>query len=115
MRRSTTPATSPHRRAASPSIAAPAAVKSEGNSDNKAAVALLAKHSCTACHGVDKKIVGPGFNEVAKKHAGKAEYLSGKIRSGGSGVWGAVAMPAQALPESDARKIAEWISNGAGK
>ena len=68
-----------------------------------------------ACHGVDKKIVGPGFNEVAKKHAGKADYLASKIKSGGSGVWGPIPMPAQALPEADARVIAAWIAAGAAK
>lgn len=86
-----------------------------GGADAKAAIALLTKHSCVACHGVDKKIVGPGFNEVAKKHAGKADYLAAKIKSGGSGVWGPIPMPAQALPEADAKVIAAWIAAGAAK
>jgi len=86
-----------------------------GGADSKAAIALLTKHSCVACHGVDKKIVGPGFNEVAKKHAGKADYLAAKIKSGGSGVWGPIPMPAQALPEADAKVIAAWIAAGAAK
>jgi len=86
-----------------------------GGADAKAAIALLTKHSCVACHGVDKKIVGPGFNEVAKKHAGKADYLASKIKSGGSGVWGPIPMSAQALPEADARVIAAWIAAGAAK
>lgn len=86
-----------------------------GGADAKAAIALLTKHSCVACHGVDKKIVGPGFNEVAKKHAGNADYLAAKIKSGGSGVWGPIPMPAQALPEADARVIAAWIAAGAAK
>ena len=86
-----------------------------GGADAKAAIALLTKHSCVACHGVDKKIVGPGFNEVAKKHADKADYLASKIKSGGSGVWGPIPMPAQALPEADARVIAAWIAAGAAK
>lgn len=95
--------------------AAPAAPKAEGNAQAKEAIALLNKHACIACHGVDKKIVGPGFNEVAKKHAGKADYLQGKIRSGGVGVWGQVPMPAQTLSDEDARKIAEWLAKGAQK
>jgi len=95
--------------------AAPAGPKAETNNESKAAITLLNKYSCTACHGVDKKVVGPGFNEIAKKHAGKADYLSGKIRSGGSGVWGPVPMPPQSLPEADAKAIAAWIAKGAGK
>jgi S-disulfanyl-L-cysteine oxidoreductase SoxD len=98
--------------AAAPS--APATVKPD-NSEAKVAIALLNKYSCTACHGVDKKVVGPGFNEVAKKHAGKTDYLAGKIKAGGSGVWGPIPMPPQTLPEADAKKIAEWISKGASK
>ena len=105
--------------AAAPGAAAPAASptvpKAEANSESKAAIALLNKHSCTACHGVDKKVVGPGFNEIAKKHAGKADYLAGKIKSGGSGVWGPVPMPPQSLPEADAKAIAAWIAKGASK
>lgn len=81
----------------------------------KAAVALLNKHGCVACHSVDKKIVGPAFADVAKKHAGKADYLAGKIKSGGSGVWGAVPMPAQTLSDADAKTIAAWLAAGAGK
>jgi cytochrome c len=95
--------------------AAPATVAKPENNEAKAVAALLNKNNCTACHGMDKKIVGPGFTEIAKKHAGKVDYLAGKIKGGGVGVWGQIPMPAQALPEADARKIAEWISKGAGK
>lgn len=96
-------------------VAAPAAQKAEVNNEAKAAIALLNKHSCTACHGVDKKVVGPGFNEIAKKHSGKVDYLQGKIKSGGAGVWGPIPMPPQNLPEADAKAIATWIAKGASK
>ena len=99
---------------ATPTAAAAPAPKAD-NSESKAAIALLGKYSCTACHGVDKKVVGPGFNEIAKKHAGKVDYLVGKIKSGGSGVWGPVPMPPQSLPEADAKAIAAWIAKGASK
>jgi cytochrome c len=95
--------------------ARPEAPKSEAAAGNKQALALLAKHSCTACHGVDKKIVGPGLVEIARKQAGKTDYLLGKIRQGGVGVWGSIPMPPQNLPESDAKVLAEWISRGAGR
>jgi cytochrome c len=64
---------------------------------------------------VDKKIVGPGFNEIAKKNAGKVDYLVSKIKAGGMGVYGQIPMPAQTLPDADAKQIAEWISKGASK
>jgi cytochrome c len=94
---------------------AEAAKPAAGGADAKAAIALLNKYTCVACHGVDKKIVGPAFTDVAKKHAGKVDYLAGKIKSGGSGVWGPIPMPAQTLPEADAKVIAAWIAAGAAK
>ena len=93
---------------------ATAAIKpSDSKPDNKAVLALLSKNVCTACHGINKKIVGPGFNEIAKKYPGKVDYIAGKIKAGGSGVWGPVPMPAQNLSEADAKLIAIWIANGA--
>ena len=100
--------------APSSSPAAPAKA-ADGKADNKAVMALLSKNVCTACHGVDKKIVGPGFNDIAKKYPGKVDYIAGKIKSGGSGVWGAIPMPAQNLSDADAKLIAEWIANGSQK
>ncbi|MBM3362292.1 MAG: c-type cytochrome [Betaproteobacteria bacterium] len=101
-----------------PAGAAPAsraeAVKPE-TSANKAAAALLARHTCTACHGMDRKLLGPSMVEIARKHPGKTDYLLGKIRQGGVGVWGSIPMPAQNLPEADAKVLAEWISRGAGR
>ncbi len=96
-------------------LSAPAPAAAAGNA---AAVALAGKHTCTACHGMDNKIVGPGFTEIAKKYAGRADaeaYLAGKIKAGGQGVWGAIPMPAQALPEADARTLAQWLAAGARK
>lgn len=83
-------------------------------SAGKTGQGLLQKNGCTVCHGVSNKMVGPAFTEVAKKHAGKAEYLAGKIKSGGSGIWGAIPMPAQTVSEADANSIAAWLASGAG-
>jgi cytochrome c551/c552 len=89
--------------------------RAEGGGDNKAVLALLAKNSCTACHAMDRKLVGPSFTDIAKKHAGKTDYLLGKIRGGSSGVWGPIPMPAQALSETEAKTLASWLAAGAGK
>lgn len=96
--------------AASTASAAPA-------SDNAAAkaTALMQKNNCLACHGMTSKLVGPGFSDVAKKHAGKADYLADKIKAGGSGVWGAIPMPAQSLSMDDAKIIAKWLADGMPK
>lgn len=79
---------------------------------------LLSKHTCSACHGADSKIVGPSWRDVAAKHGSRPDalaYLSGKIRSGGVGTWGQVPMPPQTLPDEDARLIAQWLIDGARK
>jgi len=88
---------------------------SDGKTDTKAVMALLSKNTCTACHGVDKKIVGPGLTEIAKKYPGKVDYLASKIKVGSAGVWGSIPMPAQNISEADAKIIANWIAAGAGK
>jgi S-disulfanyl-L-cysteine oxidoreductase SoxD len=75
-------------------------------------LALAQKHACTACHGTDNRIVGPSFKEITAKYRGQANaeaYLSGKIKAGGQGVWGNIPMPAQALPEADAKALAAWL------
>jgi cytochrome c len=81
-----------------------------------AALGLLNKNNCLACHGVDKPVVGPAFTAIAKKHAARKDaeaYLLGKIKAGGSGVWGAIPMPPQTLSDADARAIAQWLVDGA--
>ena len=78
--------------------------------------ALAQKHTCTACHGLDSKLVGPSFVEIAKRHGARgdaAAYLTGKIRAGGTGVWGPIPMPPQSLSEADAQTIAQWLVAGA--
>lgn len=77
---------------------------------------LLQKNACVACHGMDSKLVGPSFREIAAKykdHADAVNYLSGKIRAGGQGVWGSMAMPAQSLSLAESAQLAQWLARGA--
>src|SRR3990167_4607010 len=47
---------------------------------------LATKSGCMACHAVDKKLVGPAYQEVAKKYkAGDEAKLADKVRKGGKG------------------------------
>jgi len=82
------------------------------------AIALTQKYTCVACHNIDTKIVGPAFRDVAKKYAGREDavtYLAGKIRSGGTGLWGTNVMPAQTLSDAEAQTISRWLAAGANK
>lgn len=75
---------------------------------------LTQKNGCMACHGVDKKILGPGFKEVANKYKGNAQavnLLVKKVKDGGSGVWGPVPMPPNAgkVNDADLKTMVEYI------
>jgi len=78
------------------------------------ASADLAKaKNCMACHAVANKLVGPAYKDVAAKYAGQKDAeakLVTKVMKGGSGVWGAIPMPANPqVSEADARTLVKWI------
>jgi len=79
----------------------------------QADLAMAKKYNCTACHTVDKKVVGPSYKDVAKKYKGQADAaakLAEKVKKGGSGVWGPVPMPPNAaVPDGDIKKLVDWI------
>ena len=74
---------------------------------------LAKKNACTACHSVDKKIVGPAFKEVAAKYRNDktAEAkLVDKVKKGGVGVWGQVPMPPNsAVSDADVKTLVKWV------
>ena len=74
---------------------------------------LAQKKNCMACHAVDKKLVGPSYKDVAAKYGGQkdaADKLAQKIMKGGSGVWGAIPMPANPqVSEAEAKQLAQWV------
>jgi len=76
------------------------------------ASALAGKYGCQGCHAADQKIVGPSYKEVAAKYAGDSgatAKLEKKVKSGGSGVWGAIPMPPNNVPDADLKALVEWI------
>ena len=86
---------------------------------------LAKRFGCMACHAVDANLVGPAFHDIAARYgrdgarpvpADAEARLVAKLRSGGSGAWGDVAMPAQSqVGTADARTLVQWILAGAGK
>ena len=83
--------------------------------DDKKAQDILSKSGCAACHTVDKKLVGPSFKDVAKKHKGEkdaAATLAKKVRMGGSGVYGQIPMPpnsASQINDADLKALVDWV------
>lgn len=78
---------------------------------------LAQAKTCTACHSVDKQVLGPAWRDVAKKYAktpDAVDRILESIKKGGSGKWGQIPMPAQdSLSDADAKALAQWIFNGA--
>ena len=74
---------------------------------------LAQKKNCMACHATASKVIGPSYKDVAAKYAGQSDAvakLSQKVLKGGSGVWGAVPMPANPqVSEAEAKQLVQWI------
>ncbi|MEO8836741.1 MAG: c-type cytochrome [Caldimonas sp.] len=74
---------------------------------------LAQKKNCMACHAIGQKVIGPAYKDVAAKYAGQpgaVAKLTQKVMKGGSGVWGAVPMPANPqVSEAEAKQLVEWI------
>lgn len=74
---------------------------------------LLKKHACTACHAIDKKLVGPAYGEVAAKYKGDAKasaMLMDSVKKGSVGKWGQVPMPANAaVPDADIKTMVTYV------
>lgn len=91
--------------------AAPAA-KAGAPLDLQSGQAMMQKDGCAACHAVDKAVVGPAYQKVAAKYRGDktaAAKLEQKVKTGGSGVWGPVPMPPNAVPDADIKALVSWI------
>ena len=81
--------------------------------DNAAAQALMKNDNCATCHSVDKKLIGPAYQDVAAKYKGDKDAvakLSKKVKEGGSGVWGTIPMPPNsATSDADIKELVTWI------
>jgi cytochrome c len=74
---------------------------------------LVNENDCSSCHARDSQSVGPSYAAIAKRYAGQpaaVTKLSARIRQGGSGNWGDVAMTAHPdLTDAQAKQILAWI------
>lgn len=73
---------------------------------------LATDKGCTACHAVDKKVIGPSYKDVAQKYKGDSgapELLAQKVIKGGQGVWGPIPMPPNKVSDDESRKLVAWI------
>jgi cytochrome c len=87
------------------------------SSEDAKAYLLAKQNACLGCHAINKKVVGPSFQDVAKKYANNPSagtFLKNKILKGGSGSWGVVPMPGNnKLSDADTSLLVTWIMRGA--
>lgn len=78
---------------------------------------LAKKSNCLTCHAPDKKLVGPAYQEIAKKYAGQKDaeaMLFEKVKKGGKGNWGQIPMPPNAnVKDDDIKTLVKWVLAGA--
>lgn len=94
-------------------LAAWALVMGPGHMPAWADAQLAKQRACLGCHQADKKVVGPAFQQIAKRYAQRPDaqaYLAQRIRQGGAGAWGPVGMPANtAVSAEEAQRLAAWV------
>ena len=93
-------------------LGAPDGATTAWNVQQIAPADLATRAGCMTCHGVTKSVVGPAFADVARRYHGDpaaAAQLVRKVQQGASGSWGATAMPAQLVAETDLHTIIGWI------
>jgi cytochrome c len=108
----TTPA--PAKPDETPAAPAKPAQSAGGNAELiKKGEVLYASMDCKACHQPKAKVVGPSYEDVAKKYSNtpaNVSYLVDKIIKGGAGVWGAVPMaPHPNLSQDDAKALVQYV------
>lgn len=77
--------------------------------------ALTLSMDCKTCHKVNEASIGPSYLQIAEKYKddkNARNYLQGKIKSGGNGVWGEVTMPAHPnITNAEAGQITSYIQS----
>jgi cytochrome c len=72
---------------------------------------LARMRGCFTCHAQEGKAIGPSFKDIARRYKadkGAESRLAIRIKNGGSGAWGKLAMPASPLTDAEARQLARW-------
>ncbi len=84
------------------------------NPDYQKGLEIESRSDCATCHRVEDRLQGPGYREIANKYAPAADttikMLAGKIKNGGSGVWGEVMMtPHPMLTDAELETLVRYV------
>ncbi len=75
---------------------------------------LAQQKGCLACHQVAKRVVGPAYQDVAKKYKADQQApakLAESILRGSQGKWGPIPMPPNKVTEAEAKQLAAWVAS----
>ncbi len=83
--------------------------------NNLPILSWMGRSNCFSCHSAKDPLIGPSFEEIAKRYQGNTniqETLAKKILNGTTGTWGDQIMPAQPnLDPKMVNEVVEWILN----
>jgi cytochrome c len=83
--------------------------------DDAKAAELMKSGGCSTCHAIDKKLIGPSYQEVSAKHKGDADAaakMEKSVRAGSKDQYGKIPMPPTAaakLSDADLHDLLAWI------
>ena len=79
---------------------------------------LARKKGCLRCHSVDKPVIGPAYQDVAKRYKGNDQAraaLINTVKNGGKGHWteitGGAVMPPHSgrVSATDIERLVDWV------
>jgi cytochrome c len=85
------------------------------NADEKEppAITLMRTSTCFNCHTMQKKLIGPAFNQIANKYSNNEESvtaLTRKVMHGSKGTWGDTPMPSNSdFTPDQINMIIRWL------
>ena len=79
-------------------IDGPSRGREAGDEELAEGESVIANSDCLSCHGVDHRVAGPAWSQIAGKFRGKVQdevvsALAKKVIEGGAGNWGTIPMP----------------------
>jgi len=73
----------------------------------------MKRSNCATCHALEAQRIGPSYREIAARYEPTEENVSilvGKVKNGGSGVWGRQPMPPHPrLSPDEIDPMVRWI------
>jgi len=91
---------------------APAKAEKKTVNNELGIAGLLKKHTCSACHAKDSRLIGPAYTEIAKRNYSNQKILELVYKPNPQN-WPEYATemaPMSHVPKADVLKIAGWIN-----